>query len=65
MAQAIGYSLAAIGPLAIGVLYDWSGGWDLPLAALVAVTGPLLAMGWAAGRARTVRAAYPNARAAV
>jgi MFS transporter, CP family, cyanate transporter len=56
MAQAIGYSLAAVGPLAIGVLYDWSGGWDLPLAALVAVTAPLLAVGWAAGRSRTVRA---------
>jgi MFS transporter, CP family, cyanate transporter len=54
MAQAIGYSLAAFGPLAIGALYDWSEGWDLPLAALVAVTAPLLAVGWAAGRARTV-----------
>jgi MFS transporter, CP family, cyanate transporter len=65
MAQAIGYSLAAVGPFAIGVLNDWSGGWDLPLAALVAVTGPLLAVGWAAGRPRTVRAAYLSARSAV
>jgi MFS transporter, CP family, cyanate transporter len=65
MAQAIGYSIAAVGPFAIGVLNDWSGGWDLPLAALVAVTGPLLAVGWAAGRARTVRAAYISARSAV
>ena len=54
MAQAIGYSLAAAGPVAIGALFDWSGEWDLPLAALVAVTAPLLAVGWAAGRAGTV-----------
>jgi CP family cyanate transporter-like MFS transporter len=57
MAQAIGYSVAALGPLAIGALYDWSGGWDLPLAALVGVTAPLLAVGCTAGRNRTVRAA--------
>jgi CP family cyanate transporter-like MFS transporter len=56
MAQAIGYSVAALGPLAIGALYDWSGGWDLPLAALVGVTAPFLAVGCTAGRNRTVRA---------
>jgi MFS transporter, CP family, cyanate transporter len=52
MAQAIGYSLAAIGPFAIGALHDWSGDWNLPLAALLVVTLPLLAAGVAAGRAR-------------
>jgi CP family cyanate transporter-like MFS transporter len=55
MAQAIGYSLAAVGPLAVGALHDWSGGWDAPLAALLVTTVPLLATGVAAGRARTVR----------
>jgi CP family cyanate transporter-like MFS transporter len=55
MAQAIGYSLAAFGPLAAGALHDWSGGWDTPLAALLLMIVPLLAAGVAAGRARTVR----------
>ena len=55
MAQAIGYVLAAIGPVAIGALHDWSGGWDLPLAVLLALTAPLALAGVAAGRARTVR----------
>jgi MFS transporter, CP family, cyanate transporter len=54
MAQAIGYSLAAFGPLAAGALHDWSGGWDTPLVALLLTTVPLLAAGVAAGRARTV-----------
>lgn len=56
MAQAIGYTVAAIGPLAIGALHDWSGDWDAPVAALLAATVPLLAVGVLAGRARTVRA---------
>jgi MFS transporter, CP family, cyanate transporter len=54
MAQAIGYSLAAFGPLAAGALHDWSGGWNTPLVALLLTTVPLLAAGVAAGRARTV-----------
>jgi MFS transporter, CP family, cyanate transporter len=55
MAQAIGYVLAALGPVAIGALHDWSGGWNLPLVVLLALTAPLAAAGVAAGRARTVR----------
>lgn len=35
--QAIGYSLAALGPLAVGVLHDLTGGWSVPMLALVAV----------------------------
>jgi MFS transporter, CP family, cyanate transporter len=54
MAQAIGYSLAAFGPLAAGALHDWSGDWDAPLVALLLTTVPLLAAGVAAGRARSV-----------
>lgn len=57
MAQAIGYSLAAIGPFAIGALHDWSGDWDVPLIALLLVSLPLLAVGVAAGRAGVVQPA--------
>ena len=33
MAQGIGYTLAAVGPFAFGVLRDWTGGWTVPFAA--------------------------------
>jgi CP family cyanate transporter-like MFS transporter len=59
MAQAVGYTLAAIGPFAFGALHDATDGWDLPLAALLAATVPLLAAGVAAGRPRTVRPRAP------
>jgi MFS transporter, CP family, cyanate transporter len=54
MAQGFGYALAALGPFAIGALDDWSGSWDVSLAALVAVTLPLIVFGVQAGRPRTV-----------
>lgn len=38
MAQAVGYTLAALGPLAIGALHDVSGGWEVPLATMLALT---------------------------
>jgi CP family cyanate transporter-like MFS transporter len=55
MAQTIGYSLAAAGPLALGALHDASGGWELPLVVLLAATAPLVAAGIGAGRDLTVR----------
>jgi MFS transporter, CP family, cyanate transporter len=57
MAQAIGYGLAAAGPLAVGVLHDAGGGWELPLAVLLVLTVPLLAAGLGAGRDQSVVAA--------
>lgn len=50
MAQSVGYLLAAAGPAAFGLLYDVSGGWTAPLAALLAVTVCLAASGIGAGR---------------
>ena len=58
MAQTIGYGLAAAGPLVFGVLHDASGGWELPLAVLLALTVPLVAVGLGAGRARWVGVAH-------
>jgi CP family cyanate transporter-like MFS transporter len=60
MAQTIGYGLAAAGPLVLGLLHDASGGWELPLAVLLALTVPLVAVGLGAGRARWVGAAHDN-----
>ncbi|WP_277810307.1 CynX/NimT family MFS transporter [Chromohalobacter canadensis] len=54
MAQGIGYTLAAAGPLLVGVLHDWSGGWNV-VGVLVSVLGlGALVMALGAGRARQV-----------
>lgn len=42
-AQAAGYLLAAVGPFAVGALYDATGGWTWPLAMLLGVLVPQLA----------------------
>ena len=55
MAQSVGYTLAAIGPIAIGALHDLTGGWTTPLVVLVGVAAVDLAVGLGAGRARFVR----------
>ena len=54
MAQTVGYGVAAVGPLLIGVLREATGGWSAPLVLLLAVLVPLFAAGMAAGRTRQV-----------
>jgi CP family cyanate transporter-like MFS transporter len=56
MAQAVGYSVAAAGTFAFGAVEDLSGGWELPLVLLLALTFALLVVGLGAGRARFVAA---------
>jgi CP family cyanate transporter-like MFS transporter len=43
--QSVGFSVAAIGPLGMGVLYDLTGGWTLPLSALLVLVVPQLVAG--------------------
>lgn len=50
MAQSVGYTLAATGPLAIGALHDTTGGWALPLAALALLGVPELIAALSAAR---------------
>jgi CP family cyanate transporter-like MFS transporter len=50
MAQAIGYCVAAAGAFLVGALEDWSGGWDVPLAVLIALSFALVVAGLGAGR---------------
>jgi CP family cyanate transporter-like MFS transporter len=50
VAQCLGYLLAALGPLVIGVLHDLTGGWTWPVALLVAVLVPMTWFGWGAAR---------------
>ena len=45
--QSAGYLLAVVGPFGIGLLHDLSGGWTVPLLALVAINVPQLLVGLA------------------
>ncbi|MFF4351808.1 CynX/NimT family MFS transporter [Streptomyces sp. NPDC001530] len=53
-AQSTGYLLSIPGPLLVGVLYQHSGGWGLPLALMAGLMIPQIAVGILAGRNRTV-----------
>ena len=50
MAQSIGYSLAALGPVLFGGIHDLTGSWTAPLYMLVLVSIILLIAGWLGGR---------------
>lgn len=54
MAQGFGYTLAAMGPLAVGVVHDLTGGWSAMgwVFAVIGLAATLAGMG--AGRARVV-----------
>jgi MFS transporter, CP family, cyanate transporter len=56
MAQSIGYTLCAVGPLLVGVLHDVTGSWRVPLVLLLALLVPQVVSGALAGRDRTVGA---------
>jgi MFS transporter, CP family, cyanate transporter len=54
MAQSIGYLISAVGPFAFGVLRGATGAWTVSMLVLVGLLVLLTALGWLAGRARTV-----------
>ena len=53
-AQSTGYLISIPGPLLVGVLYQHSGGWGLPIALMAALMVPQIVVGVLAGRNRTV-----------
>jgi len=50
MAQGVGYTLAALGPLAVGLLHDLTGGWGAASVLFTVVTLAALACGWIAAQ---------------
>ncbi|TFJ94338.1 MFS transporter [Lentibacillus salicampi] len=54
MAQSLGYTLAAVGPMFIGYLYDVTHAWSIPLITLIGVAILVVTFGMAAGRNRYV-----------
>ncbi|WP_244334289.1 CynX/NimT family MFS transporter [Streptomyces seoulensis] len=53
-AQSTGYLLSIPGPLLVGVLYQRTGGWGVPIALMAALMLPQMAVGFLAGRDRIV-----------
>jgi CP family cyanate transporter-like MFS transporter len=53
-AQSTGYLISIPGPLLVGVLYQHSGGWGLPIALMAGLMVPQIGVGILAGRDRTV-----------
>ncbi len=54
MAQSVGYAIAGAAPLAFGVLYDVTGGFELPLFLVVCCMAVLCVLAVLVGRARTI-----------
>lgn len=52
--QSIGYAVAAVFPLLIGLLHDVTDSWLIPLWVLVGVLLAVVPAGWIAGRRRTI-----------
>jgi MFS transporter, CP family, cyanate transporter len=53
-AQSAGYLIAAAGPLGVGFLHRVTGGWTVPVLALLGAVGLQFWAGWLAGRDRTL-----------
>lgn len=58
--QSVGYGIAAGGPLGVGVLYDLTGGWTLPLAMLSVTFVPLLIAGLMVARPSYIEDQLPT-----
>ena len=52
MAQGIGYLIAATGPLLVGVLHSFTGGWQVPLLLLLSLLVPQAVFGTSPARPR-------------
>jgi CP family cyanate transporter-like MFS transporter len=50
MVQGLGYGLAVVGPVGIGVLHVATGSWEVPFLVLLGLVGLLLVAGWFACR---------------
>ena len=62
--QSVGYLIAAIGPFGMGLLYDLTGGWTVPLIGLIVLVIPQLLAGLAVARPSYIEDAIRRPRAA-
>ncbi|MEV0534346.1 MFS transporter [Kitasatospora sp. NPDC050463] len=54
MSQAVGYLVAAAGPVGAGALHQLTGGWNIPLVLMLVLAAVAAVAGWGAGRNRTL-----------
>jgi CP family cyanate transporter-like MFS transporter len=57
MSQTTGYILASLGPLLVGLLYQWTGSFHATTGLLAALGASSALAGWYAGRSAFVSAA--------
>ncbi len=50
--QSVGYLFSAIGPFGVGVVYEATGGWDVPIVLLALLLVPQMVLGLMAARPR-------------
>lgn len=55
MAQSIGYMVAAIGPLLMGSISEWTNGWTIPLVMLMSVALCIAILGTIAGKNEKIK----------
>ena len=60
--QSTGYLVSAVGPFGIGLLHDLSGGWTVPLVALILVSVPQLVLGLAVSHPSYLEDELPTSR---
>ncbi|WP_432807607.1 MFS transporter [Nocardioides kribbensis] len=63
--QSVGYLLAALGPFAVGLLNEATGGWTVPLLVLTALVLPMAVLGAYVARPVFLEDALPPARRAL
>ena len=54
MAQSVGYTLASMGPFAVGVIKAWTGSWDAVQLVFLGLAAACVLAGLGAGRNRTI-----------
>jgi len=54
MMQLVGYLIGAAGPIAVGVLYELTGAWVVPMTVVIGLAGSMVLSGMIAGRPVTV-----------
>jgi len=59
-AQSVGYLISAIGPFGMGVLYETTGGWTVPLTALLVLVVAQLAAGLMVARPAYIEDSLPQ-----
>jgi CP family cyanate transporter-like MFS transporter len=64
-AQCVGYLLAVPGPIVVGLLHQYTGGWTAPIAFMAALLVPQTISGLLAGRNRVIEDEIDNSTAAL